>query len=89
MEGILTDCVQNSLRYFMYRNAIFLCERLCAEFPSEVLIISPKHLSLFFFLKFKLCFVGDNEEKKKIKRIFFELKLYITLKFHALVEHYN
>ncbi|KAH9762524.1 cell division cycle protein 27 [Citrus sinensis] len=36
MEGILTDCVQNSLRYFMYRNAIFLCERLCAEFPSEV-----------------------------------------------------
>ncbi|KAJ4708516.1 Cell division cycle 27 B-like protein [Melia azedarach] len=36
MEAILTDCVQNSLRNFMYRNAIFLCERLCAEFPSEV-----------------------------------------------------
>ncbi|KAK8620023.1 hypothetical protein V6N13_066510 [Hibiscus sabdariffa] len=36
MEAILTDCVQNSLRHFMLKNAIFLCERLCAEFPSEV-----------------------------------------------------
>ncbi|KAI5667806.1 hypothetical protein M9H77_17659 [Catharanthus roseus] len=35
MEAILTDCVQNSLKHFMYRNAIFMCERLCAEFPSE------------------------------------------------------
>ncbi|CDP08586.1 unnamed protein product [Coffea canephora] len=35
MEAILTECVQNSLRHFMYRNAIFMCERLCAEFPSE------------------------------------------------------
>ncbi|KAE8038945.1 hypothetical protein FH972_011406 [Carpinus fangiana] len=35
MEAILTDCVQNSLRHFMYRNAIFICERLCAEFASE------------------------------------------------------
>ncbi|KAJ7973805.1 Cell division cycle protein 27 like B [Quillaja saponaria] len=35
MEAILIDCVQNSLRHFMYRNAIFICERLCAEFPSE------------------------------------------------------
>ncbi|KAE8674358.1 Cell division cycle protein 27-like protein B [Hibiscus syriacus] len=36
MEAIFTDCVQNSLRHFMFKNAIFLCERLCAEFPSEV-----------------------------------------------------
>ncbi|KAI6681903.1 hypothetical protein NL676_035784 [Syzygium grande] len=36
MEAMLADCVQNSLRHFMYRNAIFMCERLCAEFPSEV-----------------------------------------------------
>ncbi|GAB2265204.1 Cell division cycle protein 27 B [Dionaea muscipula] len=36
MEAILIDCVQSSLRNFMYRNAIFMCERLCAEFPSEV-----------------------------------------------------
>lgn len=36
MEGILVDSVQNSLRHFMYSNAIFICERLCAEFPSEV-----------------------------------------------------
>ncbi|XVE54205.1 hypothetical protein DITRI_Ditri03aG0061700 [Diplodiscus trichospermus] len=36
MEAILTDCVQNSLRHFMFKNAIFLCERLCAEFPCEV-----------------------------------------------------
>ncbi|KAI9083433.1 hypothetical protein K1719_034647 [Acacia pycnantha] len=35
MEGILTDCVHKSLRHFMHNNAIFLCERLCAEFPSE------------------------------------------------------
>ncbi|KAF7822341.1 cell division cycle protein 27-like protein B-like isoform X1 [Senna tora] len=35
MEGILTDCVHKSLRHFMYSNAIFLCERLCAEFPTE------------------------------------------------------
>ncbi|CAI9106489.1 OLC1v1005662C2 [Oldenlandia corymbosa var. corymbosa] len=36
MEAILTDCVQNSLRQFMHHNAIFMCERLCAEFPSEI-----------------------------------------------------
>ncbi|GMI92728.1 HOBBIT [Hibiscus trionum] len=36
MEEILTERVQNSLRHFMFENAIFLCERLCAEFPSEV-----------------------------------------------------
>ncbi|XP_030489458.2 cell division cycle protein 27 homolog B isoform X1 [Cannabis sativa] len=35
MEPILIDCVQHSLRDFMYSNAIFICERLCAEFPSE------------------------------------------------------
>ncbi|CAI0628672.1 unnamed protein product [Linum tenue] len=35
MEAILMDCVNNSLRQFMSRNAIFMCERLCAEFPSE------------------------------------------------------
>ncbi|CAH9055565.1 unnamed protein product [Cuscuta epithymum] len=36
MEAILVDCVQNSLRHFMHRNAIFMCERLCAEAPSEI-----------------------------------------------------
>uniref|UniRef100_A0A1D1ZFP6 Cell division cycle protein 27 B n=1 Tax=Anthurium amnicola TaxID=1678845 RepID=A0A1D1ZFP6_9ARAE len=36
METLMADCVQSSLRLFMNRNAIFLCERLCAEFPSEV-----------------------------------------------------
>ncbi|XP_043704639.1 cell division cycle protein 27 homolog B isoform X2 [Telopea speciosissima] len=36
METLLFDCVQSSLRHFMHRNAIFLCERLCAEFPSEL-----------------------------------------------------
>ncbi|CAI0425557.1 unnamed protein product [Linum tenue] len=35
MEAILVDCVNNSLRHFMFGNAIFMCERLCAEFPSE------------------------------------------------------
>uniref|UniRef100_A0A2N9HYL3 Uncharacterized protein n=1 Tax=Fagus sylvatica TaxID=28930 RepID=A0A2N9HYL3_FAGSY len=37
MEAILIDCVQNSLRHFMHRNDIFICERLCAQFPSEVI----------------------------------------------------
>ncbi|XP_010267174.1 PREDICTED: cell division cycle protein 27 homolog B-like isoform X3 [Nelumbo nucifera] len=36
METLLIDCVQSSLRHFMLRNAIFLCERLCADFPSEL-----------------------------------------------------
>ncbi|GAB4858266.1 Cell division cycle protein 27 B, variant 2 [Ancistrocladus abbreviatus] len=36
MEAVFIDSIQNSLRNFMYRNAIFMCERLCAEFPSEV-----------------------------------------------------
>ncbi|XP_068652292.1 cell division cycle protein 27 homolog B-like [Aristolochia californica] len=36
MENLLISCVQSSLRLFMNRNAIFLCERLCAEFPSEL-----------------------------------------------------
>ncbi|TMX03883.1 hypothetical protein EJD97_013253 [Solanum chilense] len=35
METLLTESVQNSLGHFMYHNAIFMCERLCAEFPSE------------------------------------------------------
>lgn len=36
METLMVDRVQSSLRLLMYSNAIFLCERLCAEFPSEV-----------------------------------------------------
>jgi hypothetical protein len=48
MEAILTDCVQNSLRHFMYRNAIFICERLCAEFASEVSI--PSFFGIFHLL---------------------------------------
>ncbi|KAM7274723.1 hypothetical protein ACFE04_016589 [Oxalis oulophora] len=36
METILRDCIENSLRHFMYKNAIFLCERLCAEFHTEI-----------------------------------------------------
>ncbi|XP_049931710.1 cell division cycle protein 27 homolog B isoform X2 [Nymphaea colorata] len=35
MEPILVECVNGSLRLYMHRNATFLCERLCAEFPSE------------------------------------------------------
>ncbi|XP_047265495.1 cell division cycle protein 27 homolog B isoform X3 [Capsicum annuum] len=35
MESVLIECVQNSLVHFMHHNAIFMCERLCAEFPSE------------------------------------------------------
>ncbi|KAG2612934.1 hypothetical protein PVAP13_4KG324000 [Panicum virgatum] len=35
METLMVDRVHGSLRLFMHRNAVFLCERLCAQFPSE------------------------------------------------------
>ena len=35
MENYLYECVRSSLRAYLYKNATFLCERLCAEFPSE------------------------------------------------------
>jgi anaphase-promoting complex subunit 3 len=35
MENYLYECVRSSLRGYLYKNATFLCERLCAEFPSE------------------------------------------------------
>ncbi|KAG0540548.1 hypothetical protein BDA96_03G418900 [Sorghum bicolor] len=35
METLMVDRVHSSLRLFMHRNAVFLCERLCAQFPSE------------------------------------------------------
>eukprot|EP01018_Ginkgo_biloba_P011586 Gb_21601 [translate_table: standard] len=35
MESRMVECVNSSLRLYMYRNATFLCERLCAEYPSE------------------------------------------------------
>ncbi|KAG9133840.1 hypothetical protein Leryth_023152 [Lithospermum erythrorhizon] len=36
MEAILVECVEKSLGLMMYRNAIFMCQRLCAQFPSEI-----------------------------------------------------
>ncbi|KAL5697576.1 hypothetical protein ACHQM5_028702 [Ranunculus cassubicifolius] len=36
METLMIDCIQTSLRQFMHKNAIFMSERLCAEFPSEL-----------------------------------------------------
>ncbi|KAJ1259952.1 hypothetical protein BS78_10G194700 [Paspalum vaginatum] len=35
METLMVDRVHSSLRLFMHRNAVFLCERLCAQFTSE------------------------------------------------------
>lgn len=46
MEAMLVDCVRNSLSHFVYKNAIFMCERLCAEFPSEVITSSFHSLSM-------------------------------------------
>lgn len=54
MEAILVDSVQNSLRHFMYSNAIFICERLCAEFPSEVCASSCSNTCVVGFLP--LCY---------------------------------
>ncbi|XP_017639651.1 cell division cycle protein 27 homolog B-like [Gossypium arboreum] len=36
MEALLVNYVEKSLEQYMRRNAVFLCERLYAEFPSEV-----------------------------------------------------
>ncbi|KAG2305976.1 hypothetical protein Bca52824_025724 [Brassica carinata] len=36
METLLVNCVEKNLTQFMFSNAIFLCERLLADFPSEV-----------------------------------------------------
>lgn len=49
MEAILVNSVQNSLQNFMYSNAIFICERLCAESPSEV-CVSCEHNSYTSFV---------------------------------------
>lgn len=35
MENFLYESVRSSLRAYLYKNATFLCERLCAEYPSE------------------------------------------------------
>jgi anaphase-promoting complex subunit 3 len=53
MEASLIDCVNSSLQLYMYRNAAFLCERLYAEYPSEVRLLlppSPPARSFFLFL---------------------------------------
>jgi len=65
MEAILVDCVNHSLRHFMHRNAIFMCERLCAEFPSEVSQKAP-----IFFLT-STHFVWSLRNRKKIEGIIF------------------
>ncbi len=35
MEAHLTECVQDALAAYLYRNAVFLGERLHAAFPTE------------------------------------------------------
>lgn len=49
METLLANCVEKNLTQFMFSNAIFLCERLLAQFPSEV--------SILFFLDFQFQFL--------------------------------
>ena len=36
MEEHMVACVQHSLSLYLFDNACFLCERLVAQFPSEV-----------------------------------------------------
>ena len=36
LETHLVACVQHSLGVYLFDNACFLCERLVAQFPSEV-----------------------------------------------------
>lgn len=36
MESQLVACVKESLSLYLYSNAQFLAERLCAQFPTKV-----------------------------------------------------
>ena len=36
MEAHLAECIHDALHTFTYKNAVFLAERLCASFPTEV-----------------------------------------------------
>jgi hypothetical protein len=36
LQAQLIACIQESLAFYLVDNAIFLCERLVAQFPSEV-----------------------------------------------------
>ncbi len=36
LEAHLVACVQHSLGLYLFDNACFMCERLVAQFPSEV-----------------------------------------------------
>ena len=39
MEAHLVACVKESLSLYLYSNAEFLAERLCAQFPSKVSLV--------------------------------------------------
>ena len=65
METLMVDRVHSSLRLFMHRNAVFLCERLCAQFPSEVAAPPrpsprPPHLSLASEARFGVIAGGNG-----------------------------
>lgn len=64
MEAMLVDCVNNSLRHFVYKNAIFMCERLCAEFPSEV---SPSSFTLSDFISISTNSVNRSSWNGKLE----------------------
>lgn len=71
MEAMLVDCVHNSLRHFVYKNAIFMCERLCAEFPSEV----PSSFTLFLFISLSTNSVNRSCWNGKIEIFGFVIRL--------------
>lgn len=64
METLMVDRVHSSLRLFMHRNAVFLCERLCAQFPSEVPPLAslslPRLLNEVDWRELGVLFVGNG-----------------------------
>lgn len=68
MESILINCVQNNLHHFMHSNAIFISQLLCAQFPSEVLLLHSS-LHYFFFSIFSYFFCSFPKPNRKTSSI--------------------
>lgn len=79
METLLANCVEKNLTQFMFSNAIFLCERLLAQFPSEV---SNPSLSIFQF-QFLLWLIFFFLTRDHLSDPIFYLRLFLFVCFNS------